>query len=296
MMLSSMAARAVVCAAVALACVACGSSNKNHTVISVLRTPDPTCAATVPGAAISLVDAPEGATVLYETRSWDAVDVMRVEAHQQVQVQTQARASGGGIQNTEPLPAVQTTVASHPRGMTVTYIAVDPKDTERLRAMVWNDVRRQQRGECSRLRLPTDAYASSAASANKGWKISLTGIDLDPVLAETCEVPSSQTFVTFDSASPQKGDTAVLEKIASCIARGRYSGGPLRILSYAPESNDEFDRIFGRTRAETVAHWLEALGVDRALLRVGRSADHSPTDNDDRGWEWSRRVSISPAR
>jgi len=294
MQLSSMAARVAACAAVALACASCGGSN-NKTHVTVLRSAEPTCAANVPGAEISLTDAPEGVTVLYESRSWDNVDVMRAEAHQQVQTQLQARASGGAPQNTESLPAVQTRVLSHPRGMTVTYTAVDPKDTERLRAVIWSDVQRQRRGECSRMRLPAAPTGQAAAPAGKGWKLSLTGVDLDPALAETCQIPSSQTFVVFDSADPHKGDAVALETMAACIARGRYAGGPLRILSYAPETDDEFARIFGRTRAEAVAHWLESLGVDSTQLRVTRSEDHSPSDSDDRGWQWSRRVSITPA-
>lgn len=295
MQLSSMAAWSGVHVALALACASCGGSNKNHTDVSVLRSAEPTCAANVQGAEISLIDAPEGATILYETRSSDAVDLMRAEAHQQVQIQTQARASGGAAQRSEELPAVSTSLSSHPRGLTVTFTAEDPKDTERLRAMIWSDVQRQRRGECSRLRLP--AAADRAASpASRGWKLSLTGVDIDSVLAETCNIAPSQTFVAFDSADPHKGDAAALESIASCLVRGRYAGGPLEIVSYAAPEGDEFARIFGRTRAQSVGHWLESLGVDGSQLRVRRSEDHAPSDTDDRGWQWSRRVSISPGR
>jgi hypothetical protein len=137
-------------AATALALAACGSSGSKKTAQQPSR---PMCAAQIPGTDVAVQDIAGGARVTYSTSQWRQAESLRAHVNNQLQPSS-ARAAGGEPESDAMLPPVQVQVQPTSDGTSVTWVAAEEKDQERVRELVRWDADVQKRGYCSQLRVP----------------------------------------------------------------------------------------------------------------------------------------------
>jgi len=133
---------------------ACQRSTQQRSAQAPVPDQGMACAAKITGAEFKADDVEQGARLTYKTSSSTEIGSLRGFASQQASP-PMARAAGGmPSDNIAELPPVLVHVRPIPEGSEVTFTAINPSDTERVRQLVHWDADVQDQGFCSRLRVP----------------------------------------------------------------------------------------------------------------------------------------------
>jgi peptidoglycan-associated lipoprotein len=97
----------------------------------------------------------------------------------------------------------------------------------------------------------------------------------------------------LDRAELLPDDLAVLDQVAECVTNGPLSGRAIELTGRAdPRGTDEYNLGLGARRAESVAMYLQRLGVPRSKLAKTTRGDIDATGTDEEGWSMDRRVDL----
>ncbi|HEU4533406.1 MAG TPA: OmpA family protein [Polyangiaceae bacterium] len=128
-------------------------------------------------------------------------------------------------------------------------------------------------------------------------EITVTGIMLDPTIANTCGIQPPKAFFEFDAAKVQQSDQETLRAVATCLSSGPLKGQSVRVVGHAdPRGPDEYNQKLGKSRADSVAEYLTSKGVERGKVNVDSRGEQMATGTADRGWSHDRRVDIRLAK
>jgi outer membrane protein OmpA-like peptidoglycan-associated protein len=117
-------------------------------------------------------------------------------------------------------------------------------------------------------------------------------IGVDSPLARLCNLERSAVFFRVDSTRLLPAARERLQKIAACATRGPARDRGLQLVGRSsPFGSEAQNRRLGRARAETVAAYLDELGVDRARLQIVSLGEKGATENS-YYWQLEERVSI----
>jgi peptidoglycan-associated lipoprotein len=125
--------------------------------------------------------------------------------------------------------------------------------------------------------------------------ITLTGIGVEPSLAEVCDIALPEAFFEFDATQPEPPAPTTLDAVATCLKTGPLRGKRVRLVGHAdPRGTDAYNKKLGRSRAESVAKYLEEHGVarDRILVET-HGAEHAL--DIPKAYAFDRRVDIERA-
>ena len=123
--------------------------------------------------------------------------------------------------------------------------------------------------------------------------ITITIVEIEPRLAALCKVDTNKAFFPVDSARLQPEARDRLREIAECARTDALADRKLRIVGHAdPRGADEYNKQLGRSRAEAVAEFLTAEGMDKGRLEIVSKGEKAASEKDPRGWPYERRVDI----
>ena len=123
--------------------------------------------------------------------------------------------------------------------------------------------------------------------------ITITLVEVEPRLAALCKIDTNKAFFPVDSARLQPEARDRLREIAECAKKGELADRKLRIMGHTdPRGEDEYNKQLGRSRAESVAEFLTAEGMDKGRLEIVSKGEKAASEKDPRGWPYDRRVDI----
>jgi peptidoglycan-associated lipoprotein len=116
-------------------------------------------------------------------------------------------------------------------------------------------------------------------------------------LAAACRLsfppPTQAPTFAFDDAQLLPEDRDVLTQVAQCLTSGPLAGRGLALIGRAdPRGTDEYNLALGSRRAESVASYLERLGVASAKISDTTRGALDATGRDEAGWRLDRRVDL----
>lgn len=127
--------------------------------------------------------------------------------------------------------------------------------------------------------------------------VTVTGVWLDPTIANACGIQPPKAFFEYDSAGVQQADQETLTAVAQCLSSGPLKGQALKVVGHAdPRGLDEYNQQLGKSRADSVAEYLTTKGIERAKVNVDSRGEQMATGTDERGWAYDRRVDIRLAK
>lgn len=113
------------------------------------------------------------------------------------------------------------------------------------------------------------------------------------VAMEACSVPGeSHAFFAYDSYALNKLDEPELADIAYCLSQGPLKDATITLIGHCdPRGGVPFNEKLGMERANEVAHYLEAHGVESSRITV-KSVGKAGASMDKADWPYDRRVDI----
>lgn len=142
---------------------------------------------------------------------------------------------------------------------------------------------------------------SAAALATTGPRVepipgpfgtALNSVELERQFATTCQLPESQVQFEVDSAELTPASKQLLQQVASCIGGGTAGNQQLTIVGQTdPRGGDAYNYELGMNRAESVARYLEQLGVSRSSIQIASTGSQGASENPS-NWSRARRVTI----
>jgi peptidoglycan-associated lipoprotein len=97
----------------------------------------------------------------------------------------------------------------------------------------------------------------------------------------------------FDKSAVLPADDEVLGKIATCVTSGPLKGRSLMLVGRAdPRGTQKYNMALGARRANSVAVFLEHLGVDPTQVRESSRGALDATGKDEATWIVDRRVDV----
>jgi len=218
---------------------------------------------------------------VYATEYPAYVRTVRDAVHHQAQAPV-ARAAAATLSNTQvELPPVHTTIEYTPDGAIVTYRAIDPKHTERVRLLVHWDAAAQRLGNCSILKVPSDSMAANRGSPTMVARASgggegewVTHVQIDPELGATCGLPPDALSFAFDWSEARPRAFPVLRLLMHCMDKGPVAGMTLKVIGHgSADGDDPYKDQTGVSRAEAVADYFNSLGADRGTVTAYPQGD-----------------------
>ena len=121
-----------------------------------------------------------------------------------------------------------------------------------------------------------------------------TRVVVIPVVLSTCSVPAeSHASFEFSSDEISKLDEPELTDIAACLTHGPLEAATIQLVGHTdPRGSQAFNKQLGMSRAEHVAKFLEAHGVDKSRISVS-SMGKEGAAKAKKDWPGDRRVDIS---
>ncbi len=120
----------------------------------------------------------------------------------------------------------------------------------------------------------------------------VSGIDIDPKLAELCAIPRTRFFFKYDSATVRPEAKETLDLVATCVTTGPGAGQNLRIVGRTdPRGTVTYNQQLGENRASAVSAYLQGEGVPATQIDT-ISEGESEADENPMHWPYDRRVSI----
>ena len=135
----------------------------------------------------------------------------------------------------------------------------------------------------------TDEANLTMADASPGLRVS------EPI-ARACALPGSPAEAPrfgYDTDELVAADRDALARIADCLTTGALKDRPVRLVGRAdPRGTEAYNMVLGAKRANTVARYLRALGVDGARLQETSRGELDARGEDEASWTEDRRVDI----
>ena len=121
-------------------------------------------------------------------------------------------------------------------------------------------------------------------------------IRLDAATAKACgNLPESH--FAFDSATLNGSTSERLDGLAACFAKGPLRGKSFSLVGHTdPRGGPEYNKELGKERAESVARYLAAKGVDRSHIKVTSAGEANATGTNEAGWAADRVVDVNLAQ
>ena len=140
---------------------------------------------------------------------------------------------------------------------------------------------------------PAGARQASTSRSSDTRPVTVSAIRLDPAIATACNIKTPVAFFEFDSANVQEQATSALNSVAQCLSSGPLQGQRLAIVGYTdPRGTDEYNKQLGKSRAESVAEYLNTKGMDKAKINTESKGEDLSTATDEQGFALERRVEI----
>ena len=122
--------------------------------------------------------------------------------------------------------------------------------------------------------------------------MSMVGIFLHPDIAARCDIEQPDAYFAFDSTKVDAEDKGELWALGTCMKSGPLAKERLEIVGHTdPRGSDEYNQELGRSRAESVADYLEKRGVKPTRLTVASQGEKHASDEPS-DWPEDRRVDI----
>jgi peptidoglycan-associated lipoprotein len=103
--------------------------------------------------------------------------------------------------------------------------------------------------------------------------------------------PTDAPKFAYDDSKLEDADTAVLEKVATCLTTGPLKGRSVELVGRADERGTvEYNMALGDHRADQVLKFLQQRGVAR-VKETSRGALDAK-GHDENGWKEDRRVDL----
>jgi peptidoglycan-associated lipoprotein len=132
------------------------------------------------------------------------------------------------------------------------------------------------------------AEPSASASADA------TNVHVDDEILRACGIQAPEAFFAFDSSHVRANDSGPLSKIATCFESGPLKGRSLKLIGRAdPRGETEYNMTLGQSRADSVASYLHAKGVDKQRLVTTSRGAMDATGSDESSWQRDRRVDLT---
>jgi len=94
-----------------------------------------------------------------------------------------------------------------------------------------------------------------------------------------------------DELTPE--DRAILDQLAVCMTKGPLKDKAVALIGRAdPRGTEEYNLGLGSRRSESVATYLERLGVHQVQLYVTTRGSLDATGTDEASWQQDRRVDV----
>lgn len=134
--------------------------------------------------------------------------------------------------------------------------------------------------------------ADDQAAQKMDPELTVIGIDVDTKLAQLCKIPGTNVFFKLDSARLAPESRERLQQIATCVTSGAAKGKDLTVVGHSdPRGPDDYNKHLGMSRAESVARYLESMGVKKARVELeSRGEEGSPREP--MTWSLQRRVTV----
>lgn len=130
---------------------------------------------------------------------------------------------------------------------------------------------------------PTDLPDSPTAAA----------VHIEDAILKACGIAAPQAFFAFDSAALQPGDAKPFEELAACFVSGPLKGRTLRLVGHAdPRGEAEYNMVLGQSRADSVASFLQAKGLEASRISTSSRGAMDATGTDEPSWARDRRVDV----
>ena len=143
----------------------------------------------------------------------------------------------------------------------------------------------------------THAQAQTATDASKVDVAASPNVSISGDLVAACKLhfeqpPSAPTF-DYNASALLPADRDVLSKVAECLISGPLAGRSISLVGRAdPRGTEEYNMALGQRRAETVASYLERLGVETAKVADSTRGALDARGTDEAGWRVDRRVDL----
>jgi len=118
-------------------------------------------------------------------------------------------------------------------------------------------------------------------------------VHIEDAILNACGIAAPQAFFAFDSAALQPGDAKPFEELAACFVSGPLKGRTLRLVGHAdPRGEAEYNMVLGQSRADSVAAFLQAKGLEASRISTTSRGAMDATGTDEPSWARDRRVDV----
>lgn len=123
-------------------------------------------------------------------------------------------------------------------------------------------------------------------------------VAVDDNLAQQCSLKLGNTQAApkfdYDTSELAPADRDVLQQIAVCVTSGPLKGKKLELTGRAdPRGTEEYNLGLGTRRADSVATFLQRLGVQQAQLGATTRGALDAAGTSESSWTTDRRVDIT---
>ncbi len=113
-------------------------------------------------------------------------------------------------------------------------------------------------------------------------------------ILRACNIPDADAYFAFDSAKLTSLDLDPLGELASCFTQGPLAGRHMLLVGHAdPRGPADYNMTLGQARADSVAAYLRAHGLDKPQASTTSRGAMDATGQDETGWAHDRRVDVS---
>ena len=136
---------------------------------------------------------------------------------------------------------------------------------------------------------PVTEWSKPAPSAGSSH------IAVNQAISKECGMTASRAQFEFDSAAISTKDEN-LDVLANCLTAGKLKDRNVRIVGYTDaRGTEEYNKDLGKSRAESVASYLEGRGVkSNKIIKASRGKEYA-VGKDAEGYAFDRRVEIDLA-
>lgn len=124
-----------------------------------------------------------------------------------------------------------------------------------------------------------------------------SNVSISEEVLRDCNIPDGDAYFAFDSSHLTAFDHAPLDELAACFTVGPMAGHKLQLVGHAdPRGTPDYNVTLGQSRADAVASYLTAHGVNRANATSTSRGAMDATGQDETGWAHDRRVDVLLAK
>ena len=123
--------------------------------------------------------------------------------------------------------------------------------------------------------------------------VTVTGFEIDPKLAQACQMAPDRVFFDFDSANLTDEANQKLKEVVDCVNSPELKDQKLVLVGRAdPVGSEEYNQKLGKSRAESVHEFLVAQGLDGSRLETESRGEGGAVAEDGQRVPDERRVTI----